>query len=321
MIKRAFPLFLLFVSSLLSAEEAHLVMATGGVTGVYYPAGGAICQMLNTQKQNKGVRCFVESSEGSLENLKRLRSGDIDLAIVQSDWMMHDWSGAEEFKFYGPHTGLRHVIKLYDEPFTIVARADSNIRKLEDLKGKRVNIGSEGSGQRATMEWLMKSLAWWHSDFSEVHFVGADEQATALCQDKFDAMVYIAGTPNSSVKSATTDCDSVLVPVRSKKLDRAIAQSEIYAPAEIPRGSYRGMDEDVKTFGVSAHLVSAERVDAGLVQALVTSITRDLNGFKRLHPALKNVGRAQMFSDDVGLPPHQGVKAIKKEFLELSVSE
>ena len=168
-LKRFFPLVALLFSGLISAEQAHLVMATGGVTGVYYPAGGAICQMMNQDVKKHGVRCFVESSGGSLENIKRLRAQEIDLAIVQSDWFLHAQNGTAEFKEYGAFDGLRKVANLYSEPFTIVARKDSDIQKLEGLKGKRVNIGNPGSGQRATMEWLMGVMGWWKSDFSEVY--------------------------------------------------------------------------------------------------------------------------------------------------------
>lgn len=299
----------LFFSGLLYAEQSHLVMATGGVTGVYYPAGGALCQMMNNAVAKHGVRCFVESSNGSLDNLKRLRVREIDLAIVQSDWLMHAKNGSAQFKEYGPFTGLRKVLTLYSEPFTIVARKDSNIRRLDDLKGKRVNIGNQGSGQRATMEWLMGVIGWWTSDFSEVHEVNSEDQAQALCDDKFDAMVFVAGSPNSSVKHATTECESVIVPVVSAKLDELITDSEVYVKTAIPGGMYRGNPKDVETFGVYANLVSTDGVDQGMVYALTQSVFEDLNAFRGLHPALKRLSRQDMLRSEDDAILHKGAHA------------
>lgn len=308
-LKRFFPLISLLFSGLLYAEQTHLVMATGGVTGVYYPAGGAICQMMNHNVKRHGVRCFVESSGGSLENIKRLRAQEIDLAIVQSDWFMHARNGSAQFKDYGAFDGLRKVVNLYSEPFTIVARKDSNIKKLEDLKGKRINIGNPGSGQRATMEWLMGVMGWWKSDFSEVYELDSDDQAQALCADQFDAMVFVAGSPNSSVKLATTDCESVIVPAASAKLEQLIAGSEVYVKAVIPGGMYRGNPEDIETFGVYANLVSSEAVDEGMIYALTESIFEDFNVFRELHPALKLLSREEMLRTDEVASWHKGAQS------------
>lgn len=308
-LKRFSPLIVLFFSGLVYAEQAHLIMATGGVTGVYYPAGGAICQMMNQGVKQHGVRCFVESSRGSLENIKRLRAQEIDLAIVQSDWFMHARRGSAQFKDYGAFDGLRKVVNLYSEPFTIVARKDSNVEKLEDLKGKRINIGNPGSGQRATMEWLMGVMGWWKSDFSEVYELDSDDQAQALCDDRFDAMVFVAGSPNRSVKLATTDCESVIVPAASAKLEELISRSEVYVKTVIPGGMYRGNPKDIETFGVYANLVSSEDVDEGMIYALTQSIFEDFNVFRDLHPALKLLSREEMLRSDKVSAWHAGAQS------------
>lgn len=308
-LKRFFPLISIFFSGLLFAEQAQLIMGTGGVTGVYYPAGGAICQMMNYGVKQHDVRCLVESSGGSLENIKRLRAQEIDLAIVQSDWFLHARKGSAQFKEYGAFEGLRKVVNLYSEPFTIVARKDSNISKLEELKGKRVNIGNPGSGQRATMEWFMGIMGWYKSDFSEVYEFDSDDQAQALCDDQFDAMVFVAGSPNSSVKLATTDCESVIVPAASAKLEELIASSEVYVKTVIPGGMYRGNPEDIETFGVYANLVSSEDVGEGMIYALTQAIFEDFNVFRGLHPALKLLSREEMLRTDEGSTWHKGAQS------------
>jgi len=306
-------LFTLLVSVNTYADSSHVVMGTGGVTGVYYPAGGAICQMVNNRFKQHGLRCFVESTQGSVQNLKRLRAGELDLAIVQSDWKSHAWSGTDGFTKYGAHKKLRRVMTLYSEPFTVVARKDANIQTLEDLKGKRVNIGNPGSGQRATMEWLMGKLGWWKSDCKVLHELNSEDQSAGLCAGQFDAMVFVAGSPNSSVKSATTACDSVLVPVISEKLDSAIKDSDIYSKTEIPGGIYRGNPDSVSTFGVTAKLVATSEVEDGMIYALVESVFDDLNNFLRLHPALKHLQREGFVSEEDDVPWHSGALRYYKD--------
>lgn len=303
----------IFRSEAIYAETNHVVMGTGGVTGVYYPAGGAVCQMVNHQFKERALRCFVESGEGSVQNLHRLRKDEIDLAIVQNDWKVHAWQGTSEFKEYGENRKLRHVINLYSESFTVVARKDSNIRTFDDLKGRRVNIGNIGSGQRATMEWLLSVVGWWKADFAEVHEFAADDQARALCDDKFDAMVFVSGSPNSSVKLATTDCDSVIIPVQSEKISAAIEGSNIYIKTSIPGGVYRGNPNDIPTFGVSAKLVSTTDVEPGKIHSLITSLFEEFNQFRRLHPALHHLDRVQVLQSDEHLPLHDGVKRFLKQ--------
>lgn len=299
---------LLCVANLSFAQTDHVSIATGGVTGVYYPAGGALCQMMNAGANKHGARCYVESSSGSLDNLIKLRNGDVDLAIVQSDWLAHAFHGSEHFEEFGAHKNIRRVLTLYSEPFTVVARKDSNIRSFEDLKGKRINLGNEGSGQRATMEWLIDVMGWWKSDFAEVFAYRSEDQARELCNDTFDAMVFMAGTPNSSVKQATTSCDSVIVPVTSERIDRAVDASTMYSKTFIPAGVYRGNDVAVKTFGVRANLVASSKLDAGYVRVLVESVMDELNQFKRLHPALHQLGRKELLSGESNVPWHEGIK-------------
>ena len=138
-----------------SAEETFVTIGTGGVTGVYYPTGGAICRLVNKSREEHGIRCSVESTGGSIYNINTIRAGELDLGIAQSDWQYHAYKGTSKFKESGPFKELRAVFSVHPEPFTVVARKDANIKTFDDLKGKRVNIGNPGSGQRGTMEVLI----------------------------------------------------------------------------------------------------------------------------------------------------------------------
>ncbi|NVP01987.1 TAXI family TRAP transporter solute-binding subunit, partial [Photobacterium damselae subsp. damselae] len=131
-----------------SAQE-FITIGTGSVTGVYYPTGGAICKLVNKDRKDHNIRCSVESTGGSIYNINTLRSGELDFGVVQSDWQYHGYNGSSKFKEQGPYPKLRAVFSIHTEPFNIIARADSGIKTLADLKGKRVNIGNPGSGDRA----------------------------------------------------------------------------------------------------------------------------------------------------------------------------
>ena len=199
--------------------ETFVTIGTGGVTGVYYPTGGSICRLVNKDKATHLVRCTVESTGGSVYNINTIRAGELDLGVAQSDWQYHAYNGTSKFADAGAFTDLRAVFSVHPEPFTVVARADSGIRNLEDLKGKRVNIGNPGSGQRGTMEVLMDALGWDKSTFALASELKSSEQSKALCDNKIDAMVFTVGHPSGSIKEATTSCDSVLVKVTGAAVD------------------------------------------------------------------------------------------------------
>ena len=151
--------------SIPSFAAEFITIGTGGVTGVYYPLGGSICRLVNKGKKEHGVRCSVESTGGSTYNLNTIRAGELDMGVAQADWQYHAYNGSDKFKANGADKNLRAVFSVHSEPFTVIARADSGIKTLADLKGKRVNIGNPGSGSRSTMEVVMKANGWTKSDF------------------------------------------------------------------------------------------------------------------------------------------------------------
>ena len=200
--------------------EEFITIGTGGVTGVYYPTGGAICRLVNKGRKEHGIRCSVESTGGSVYNINTIREGELEFGVAQSDWQYHAFNGTSKFEDAGAFEGLRAVFSVHPEPFTVVARADSGIKTFDDLKGKRVNIGNPGSGQRGTMEVLLEAKGWTTGDFALATELKAAEQSAALCDNQIDAMVYTVGHPSGSIQEATTACDSVLVTVSGAEVDR-----------------------------------------------------------------------------------------------------
>ncbi|MCV6825101.1 MULTISPECIES: TAXI family TRAP transporter solute-binding subunit [Halocynthiibacter] len=293
--------------------EEFITIGTGGVTGVYYPTGGAICRLVNKGRKEHGIRCSVESTGGSVYNINTIREGELEFGVAQSDWQYHAYNGSSQFEEAGPFEGLRAVFSVHPEPFTVVARADAGITNFDDLKGKRVNIGNPGSGQRGTMEVLMGQKGWAMSDLGLATELKAAEQSAALCDNQIDAMVYTVGHPSGSIQEATTACDSVLVTVDGDAVEELIANNSYYRHATIPGGMYRGNDEDVNTFGVGATFVTSDAVSEEAVYAVVSSVFDNFEDFKNLHPAFAHLKPEDMATAGLSAPLHPGAEKYYRE--------
>jgi uncharacterized protein len=297
-----------------SAQEQNFVaIGTGGVTGVYYPAGGAICRLVNRGRAEHGIRCGVESTGGSVYNINAVRSGELEFGVAQSDWQFHAMEGTSQFEEQGAFEGLRAVFSLHPEPFTVVARADAGVESFADLQGKRVNVGNPGSGQRGTMEVVMEAMGWTMDDFQLSSELQAAEQSQALCDNNIDAMVYTVGHPSGSIQEATTACDSVLVEVWNDEIESLVEERPYYRQATIPGGMYRGNDEDTTTFGVGATFVTSAEVPDDVVYEVTKAIFENLDQFKGLHPAFADLTAEEMVSDGLSAPIHPGAERYYRE--------
>lgn len=303
---------LAFVAAPVSAAE-FVSIGTGGVTGVYYPTGGAICRMMAKTRSEHGIRCAVESTGGSVYNVNAVRSGELEFGVAQSDVQYKAVHGEGSLAEAGANPDLRAVFSIHPEPFTVVARADAGIANFEDLKGKRVNVGNPGSGQRDTMEVVMTALGWSMGDFALASELQAAEQSQALCDNNIDAMVYTVGHPSGSIQEATTACDAVLVNVAGEAIDGLVAANPYYRTATIPGGMYRGNDADTMTFGVGATLVTSASVSDDVVYALVKAVFSDIDGFRSLHPAFAKLDPKEMANDGLSAPLHPGAERYFRE--------
>jgi TRAP transporter TAXI family solute receptor len=294
-------------------EETFITIGTGGVTGVYYPTGGAICRLVNRNRAEHGIRCGVESTGGSVFNINAIRGGELEFGVAQSDWQYHAFNGTSRFEEQGPFEELRAVFSVHPEPFTVVARADAGIETFEDLQGKRVNVGNPGSGQRGTMEVLMDEMGWTMDDFAVASELQAAEQSQALCDNNIDAMIYTVGHPSGSIQEATTACDSVLVDVNNDATAALVEANPFYRVATIPGGMYRGNDEDTTTFGVGATFVTSTAVSEDVVYEVVKAVFENFDQFKSLHPAFAVLEKEQMVSDGLSAPLHPGAERYYRE--------
>jgi hypothetical protein len=323
--------------------QQFITIGTGGVSGVYYPTGGAICSLFNKMyKEAEGISCSVESTGGSIYNINTIRGGELDFGVAQSDWQYHAYNGTSKFEDKGPFKELRAVFSVHPEPFTVVARADSGIKTFEDLKGKRVNVGNPGSGQRGTMEVLLGAMGWidptdevdnddddnikeMKKVFSSVSELKSAEQSSALCDNKIDAIVFTVGHPSGSISEATTSCDSVLVEVSGPIIDKLVKDNDYYRTAKIPLGKLypntknktkkgeKDEDRSIKTFGVGATFVSSTKTSEDMVYKLVKSVFENFDKFKELHPAFAELKPEEMIKDGLSAPLHKGAAKYYKE--------
>lgn len=295
------------------SDKKLVTIGTGGVTGVYYPAGGAICRLVNRERKTTGVRCSVESTGGSIDNLQMLRKGDIDIAVVQSDWQFHAYNGTDYFANQKPMKNLRSLFSLHSEPFTVIVRKDSGINKFDDIKGKRVNFGSVGSGIRATMDFIVKQKGWKNSDFAKVSELKPSEQTAALCKKDIDVMVYAAGHPNGAVQEVTVACETKIIPVDGPDIDKMIQANPYYAYTTIPGGMYNGTPNDVKTIGVKATFVTTAEEDDETMYQVVKAVFDNFDNFKTLHPVFGLLDPARLVHEGNTAPLHKGAARYFKE--------
>lgn len=299
--------------SVAQAQAKFVTIGTGGVTGVYYAAGGAICRLMNKERATTGIRCSVESTGGSVANVNTIRGGDLDFGVAQSDVQYNAYKGMQQFTKDGAYGDLRSVFSVHPEPFTMLARKEINATKFEDLKGKRVNVGNPGSGTRAAMDQLLSSMGWKLSDFSLAAELKADEHGAALCDNKIDAFFYGVGHPSANIQDPIVTCGAKLVPLTGPAIDKIVAGASYYAKVEIPGGLYTGNPNPTPTYGVMATLVSSTKVPDATVYALVKAVFENFDDFKKLHPAFAHLDPKQMIKNGLSAPLHPGAVKYYKE--------
>jgi hypothetical protein len=296
-----------------AGADSTLTIGTGSRAGVYFQAGRAICRLVETAANLPGTACQAPSTAGSIANLRDLRAGALQLAIVQSDWQYHAVNGSDRFAEDTPDTTLRALFSLHGEAFTLVARRDSGIARLQNLAGKRVNIGNPGSGQRGTMEIVMRQMGWERRSFSLAEELPASQQSLALCHDRVQAMVYIVGFPNDSVAQAVRLCDATIIEVSGRPIDILVAKYPFYSAMTIPGGLYAGNPRDVRTFGVTATMVASATLDADTVYRITKAVFDNLDSLRRAHPAFRHLVPERMISDGLTAPLHEGALRYYKE--------
>ena len=302
-----------------SAQKQMISLGTGGETGVYYPTGGGICRIVNKLRARQGFRCVLEATDGSVSNITRVLDRSLDLGIAQSNWIYKSYHEAlsDDVEIYEHKSdkgeSLRTLLVLYPEYFTVLVPKNSSIQSFDDIKGKRISIGTVGSSLRATMNDLLQKKNWQYQDFAQVLSLDATEQASALCEGRIDVMIYTVGHPSGAAREATDDCDSRLISVQGPEIEQLLAENTYYRWAKIPGAIYRGNIKSVPTFGVSATFFASASLSEETAYLLVKAVIEQLDDFRSLHPAFSRLDPEQMVKGPFAAPLHKGAIRYFKE--------
>ncbi len=297
-----------------SAAQRFVTIGTGGVTGVYYPTGGAISKIVNKKRKEYGIRVTVESTGGSVFNVNAVMSGDLEFGIVQSDRQYQAINGLAEWKDK-PQEKLRAICAIHPESITLAAADETGIKSIADLKGKVVNIGNPGSGQRQNAIDALNAFGLDYETDLKAESLKAAEAPKMLQDGRIDAFFYTVGHPSGAFKEATSGRRKVrFIPIEGPEIDKLLEEVPYYAKSVIPISNYPQAvnDADVPTFGVKATFVTSADVPDDIVYAITKEIFENLDEFKKLHPAYSVLTKENML-EGLSAPIHPGAMKYYKE--------
>jgi len=293
-----------------TAMGADVVIGVGNSAKIHYYAGRAVCREVG--RAVKGMSCEAQEVEGGdaaepVAVLSSLANAAMEMGIVQSDWQHHAVKGTGPFKFVDvKFDNLRAMFSLHSEPFTLIARRDSGINGLDDLPGKRVNLGTPGSPEREMMKMVMTAKGWTRKTFQYVDELSGSEQSLALCHNRVQAIISTAAHPNRAVAQAIDLCDAKIVEISGPKIDKLIADNNFLAKTTVPGGLYKGMDKPVNTFGIKVVAMSSSDMEDDLIYTVVKSVFDRFDRFKRSHRSLGSLSPQRMTRDGITAPLHPG---------------
>ena len=281
-------------------------LGTGPMDGVYYPVGGAICAIVNEDLHASGVRCSRETTPGSVYNVDALRSGELEFGLVQSDVAFAAYTGEGAFQG-APFKDLRSVLALHSELVTIVARPD--IHQLADLRGKRINVGPEGSGSRLTWDGIRGALGWNQDQAPSIVDMPSDTISHGLCSGSIDAALLVLGHPSARILDILDGCTLNLVPVEGPAIDAFVVARPYFTKGRI-LGSFYRLGADVPSFGVTAILMTTANMDSRVVSEFAKSLAARIDALKTKHLVLENMTSQAMAPERLPAPLHPAAEQV-----------
>jgi hypothetical protein len=299
-----------FAGPAISAQTRFLVMGGGLETGVYYQVVLGVCKLVNEKLGSQGYKCVGNQALGSVLNIRALRGNILDFSVVQSDHNWQAYNGKEKWKDK-PYKGLRSLFSIHPETVMLVARVDSGITSVPDLRGKRVNMGNPGSGTRKNAVDVLRIYGMGWSDISDRE-LEPQEAARALRRGKIDAFFFTVGNPWGKGQKLAKRVKIRMVPIDSPGIKQFVADKPYYVITVIPGGIYSGVDKDVPTFGVKATLVTSEKQSEEKVYNVVKTVFENLDRFRKMHPAFVSIQPEDMLKE-LSAPLHPGALRYYKE--------
>lgn len=289
--------------------QTFYTIGTGGVTGVYYPVGGATAKIVNDA--DVGLRLTVESTAASVFNVKAIQGRSLDLGIAQSDVVYQALHGEAAFEG-APYEGVRAVMGLHAEPMHLVCRADSGVTQFSDLVGKRASLGDPGSGTLNTVRSMLEAKGIEESQI-QAEYLKAAEAPDFLRDGRLDCFFYAVGIGAAAIRDISATAAVNIVPLNDAEFETLIDKNPYYAFATAPAGTYGGQDADVTLFGVKALFVTSEEMPEEDVYKIVKAVLDNIDAFHAIHPALNGLGADDFLTGLGGAELHPGAERAFKE--------
>ncbi len=272
-------------SSSAAGGKQFLNIATGGTAGTYYPLGGALAELLN---QNiKGMNASAQSTGASVANVNMLKDGSVDIAFIQNDIAYYAANGTEMFKD-NKMEGIRGIAALYPETIQFVTTADTGIKSINDLKGKKVAVGASGSGAEANARQILAAYGLTYDDIN-VQYLSFGEAADALKDGNVDVGVVVAGFPTAAIQDLAANKSAAIIPIDAEHADKLIKQYPYFTKISVPKGTYPGQEADVDTVAVKCVIVTTDKLSDDLGEQIVKSIYEHLDRMKAAHAVGKYI--------------------------------
>ncbi len=293
-------------------NAAEILIGTGKSTSMDYYTGRAICRIIN--QNAKDFTCKALFTEDSYYNLTNVRSGSIEMGIVESDMQYHAVNHSGSFQFLDiSYENIRALFSVHSVLLTVIAQRNSGIKHFDDLKGKRINIGNPGSSQRAIMEMMMATKGWTKTDFLLTEELPAAQHSLALCHGRIQATVDKIVHPSPAVKQLMDFCDAFIVGINDQQIDKLVADTPYYTSAIISEGMYKNNTTPIPTFGMKATVVVSADLDETIAYTIVKTLFDNLERFKKMHPAFAKLTPAQMSKEGLIAPLHEGAMRYYRE--------
>jgi len=294
-------------------KNTHLFLGTGSVQGVYFPIGGVICRLLNRHKSTHRIRCSLESTGGSVYNLKQLRAGDFDLVFAQSDWQYHAYHGTSTFEKEGANQELRAVFALEADPIVLLVKRDSDINIFDDLADRTVSFGYTRSLQHRIMDDFLKVKGWTNKNFKEVRPMSDTKQISQLCTGQVEAALLLSSSLNDNLANLSKDCQIKMVAISGQEVKEVIQSHPYYRVGELLKGMHPSLDQNTKSFGIGATFVASESTSPKAIYHVVKEVVENFRDFKSLHPSLAALNKEELSRAGISIPLHPGAIRYYKE--------
>jgi len=308
---------LIALSSAATAQEVKYVnIGTGGIGGDFYPSGGYICNLLNKGRKTYGynIRCTVESTGGSVANLRAIQAGELSVGLSEADSQWASWNGTGSFEAVGPNKNLRYLFSLGADVMHVVTRRDTGIQNFSDLEGKIVNTGNAGSGTESLIATALDAYGTTPEEFfRQATKLTSREQAQALCDGKIDAFIYPVAISGATIAEATNTCDAVVVSWDDATITGMIDGVGYFSPMVIPAGTYRGQEADVTTWAMPATILADANADDEVIYNLVKAVFDNFEDLKKQSSIYTGATREGAINAGRSVPYHPAAERYYRE--------